>query len=59
MAPVLKTGNGQPFVGSNPTPSAKFLFSVGETVIYRNASGIPIRSSGMHGCIPGHSVLQG
>ena len=21
-APVLKTGNGQPFVGSNPTPSA-------------------------------------
>ncbi len=23
IAPVLKTGNGQPFVGSNPTSSAK------------------------------------
>jgi hypothetical protein len=24
-APVLKTGNGQPFVGSNPTASASYL----------------------------------
>ena len=27
MAPVLKTGNGKPFVGSNPTPSAIFQVS--------------------------------
>ena len=24
-APVLKTGNGKPFVGSNPTPSATHI----------------------------------
>lgn len=24
MVPVLKTGNGKPFVGSNPTPSANY-----------------------------------
>ena len=27
-APVLKTGVGQPTVGSNPTPSASFFFSL-------------------------------
>jgi uncharacterized protein YjbJ (UPF0337 family) len=28
-APVLKTGNGQPFVGSNPTPSASLRLAAG------------------------------
>ncbi len=38
MAPVLKTGEAQASVGSNPTPSASYVrVSAGVAVLVRNA----------------------
>lgn len=52
-APVLKTGNGQPFVGSNPTPSA--------TELSRAAHGGAVRDPAVTGAQPSstHTNVHG